>query len=948
MPRLDSLYYNRSTPLGQALVWGGYPGLQLTEQVSGSPWRGFGVSGDQLQFTTPRGPGAQSSNNNTGGWYAPQNNRLRALTNRHTMVWIGVLIDSSSNFGSFICVPYYAGSWASPFGSLQLRSGNMAGLKRLSLIRVSTAAAQVTISCFATVMSLGPELQMYAISSNGASCSWYKNGLLVEAGTGSGGNTNADPPLFNAVADVCIQNHSSYDPGEGHTSNTFFAGIFNRDLTPGEIFDLWIDAQSLWATKGHYLNSAGAGGQTVSASAIASAEAFGTDQLNFEILGTGIATAEAFGAAVVSFLITGTGISSLEAFGTPEIDLTLLMTSVATLETFGSATVQADQSITCTAIAPTEAFGTAQLNFTLSATGIGTAEAFGTTQLNLSLTMSGVATAEAFGTAQLNLGLTMTAIASGEAFGTAQANLTIFSVKFAKFGTDKGANLTISGDVVINNVNFVNHSARADLFRSSGDLFYQVTQGVPTGNGFVGVGNASATVSGAVGVDANGWAYDSGGGKNNAGANVYGAAWDTAGDVVGVRLAFNGAGVGTLTFYKLVTGAWVSQGVAFNNLPAGSYAPMVSPGLFAARNLIVNFGFTPFAATPPAGTEAWVDLASVISSQEAFGTAKMNLSLLVTGIATGEAFGSAVVINTQQVLPSGIATVEAFGTAQLNFVLLAVGISSTEAFGTTVLTTGNSIVADGIPSDEAFGTAQLNFVLLGSGIASSETFGTAEMLQAGMLLATGIASAEAFGTALLNFLLSPTGITSAETFGTAQLNFLLSPPAIATTEAVGTPQVNFTLLPAGIATQEAFGTAQLNVLILPAGITSQEAVSNPTLVSSLLATAIGSQEAFGTAQLVNALQLIPASIASLEQFGVPGLTLYITPAGIASAEVVSSPLVTRLLVVEGIASAEAFGAVVLTLAEFIANYNLDWLLVAQVFDFSMVATKFDFSLKKKT
>jgi len=171
--------------------------------------------------------------------------------------------------------------------------------------------------------------------------------------------------------------------------------------------------------------------QTVSPSAIASAEAFGSPTLTpggVTVAPTGIASAEAFGTLNLLFdqTVAPSAITSAEAFGTAQLNLTLLLTAIASAEAFGTLTIiPGSVNIAPGGIASAEAFGTprvARVGY-IEPTGIASLEAFGTPQLNLKLEPSGIASAEALGTAKLILYLNPSAIASAEAFGTAKLNL---------------------------------------------------------------------------------------------------------------------------------------------------------------------------------------------------------------------------------------------------------------------------------------------------------------------------------------------------------------------------------------------------------------------------------------------------------------------------------------------------------------------------------------------
>ena len=167
----------------------------------------------------------------------------------------------------------------------------------------------------------------------------------------------------------------------------------------------------------------------VSPSALASAEAFGTASVNRKISGAGnIATAEAFGTAVLTQgvpaqTITPSAIASAEALGTLQLNLKVSPSGVATTEAFG--TTKVNQRIDASGIASAEAVGTPSAQFRIGSSGIASLEAFGTAQLNLKVSPSTTASAEAFGTLSVNQRISPTGIASEEAVGTPAAKFTI-------------------------------------------------------------------------------------------------------------------------------------------------------------------------------------------------------------------------------------------------------------------------------------------------------------------------------------------------------------------------------------------------------------------------------------------------------------------------------------------------------------------------------------------
>lgn len=188
--------------------------------------------------------------------------------------------------------------------------------------------------------------------------------------------------------------------------------------------------------------------QTLSPSAIASAEAFGTTKLNLTLFPSGIASAEAFGTPIVisGLTIYPSAIPSAEAFGNLIIAGPLIVLGIASQEAFGSPTVSpGGVSVAPSGISSEELFGLPKLNLFVTPSGIVSGEAFGAARLLLYLLPTGIASAEAFGTATVKMILVIrpSGIASVEAFGTIK-----IIVILAK-GTDMKLPLGIPGQAPI-------------------------------------------------------------------------------------------------------------------------------------------------------------------------------------------------------------------------------------------------------------------------------------------------------------------------------------------------------------------------------------------------------------------------------------------------------------------------------------------------------------------
>lgn len=211
-----------------------------------------------------------------------------------------------------------------------------------------------------------------------------------------------------------------------------------------------------------------------------------------------------------------------------------------------------------------------------------------------SATLSALATA--------NLAATLNVTAQDASISATAANAISAALNaLATFGADRHSDISLNGHTLTWNYDATPLSARANIGRSNGDLFFEfVFSGAASDDLLVGVGSASAPLGSYVGQSADGFGYLASNGQkiSNDVLAAYGATWSN-GDVIGVRLSFNAAGVGTLTFYK--NGS--SQGAAYTNIPAGTYYPMVSA--YVDCSGVFNFGDSDFSFTQPTGSSLW-------------------------------------------------------------------------------------------------------------------------------------------------------------------------------------------------------------------------------------------------------------------------------------------------------------------------------------------------------
>lgn len=242
---------------------------------------------------------------------------------------------------------------------------------------------------------------------------------------------------------------------------------------------------------------------------------------------------------------------------------------------------------------------------------------------------------------------------------------------------------------------------------------------------------------------------------------------------------------------------------------AGLYFPP-APSTDSTGAHLDNFSADTFGA---GGSTASVTL-SGIASGESFGTASIARSAVaavtLAGIASSESFGTLAISGgaASSIALTGLASAAAFGTANIARVSLAsvslTGIASDSAVGspTIVSTAPGQVALQGIASGEAFGTATVSFrtLIQLNGLSSGEAFGTGNIarISRATVALSGLASSEAFGTATfagssLNTI-SLTGVASGEAFGALSV----------------APRLNAHIQLTGIASAEAFGSLSIS------------------------------------------------------------------------------------------------------------------------------------------
>jgi hypothetical protein len=170
--------------------------------------------------------------------------------------------------------------------------------------------------------------------------------------------------------------------------------------------------------------------QTVTATGIASAEAFGSAKSKFIEYAAGIASAEAFGSDRIIISETGTGIVSAGIFGSPDVKFIEYASGIASAEAFGLASVTLVEY--AIGIESAEEFG-APLRFVPHGTLLGVAISHSTpsprrlAQPARRFQAIGIPSEEAFGLPELRLSYRLQAVGipSEEAFGDASVTMTL-------------------------------------------------------------------------------------------------------------------------------------------------------------------------------------------------------------------------------------------------------------------------------------------------------------------------------------------------------------------------------------------------------------------------------------------------------------------------------------------------------------------------------------------
>lgn len=434
----------------------------------------------------------------------------------------------------------------------------------------------------------------------------------------------------------------------------------------------------------------------------------------------------------------------------------------------------------------------------------------------------------------------------------------------------------------------------------------------------------------------------------------------------GIR--FSMASDGSLNLQRMVGGG----GTTLVGLAAGTFAAGDTVALFADNNFAAVYkngviqgvaahehtglaGLTGIIVrfNAPNGVSLAIDdfavsglTAGGIASAEAVGSPSLTyyVTLAVTGIATGEAFGVATAYQASLVQPAAIASAEAVGqptivigsitvkpetfygaggelffdvedgsTARFNNSNISMAIENAIVFrgtksllvtsqaagdGFVTTTVGNRVAAK--PGDRIYVRGRVRARDVVRDVQPGLRFFNAVPAAIDNALGAAVATSLSGWTLVEYTGVAPAGTAWAaprmnmNAFAAAGEGFYWDDVLIVNLDAqMGAPTllVSITLLPGGIATAEAMGQPTLQALINLAvtGIASGEAFGNPNLNVSikLLPVAIASAETFGNTTLQATITVITQAIPSAQAFGLvtlhPG-AVYLAVTGITSAE----------------------------------------------------------------
>jgi hypothetical protein len=201
---------------------------------------------------------------------------------------------------------------------------------------------------------------------------------------------------------------------------------------------------------------------------------------------------------------------------------------------------------------------------------------------------------------------------------------------------DKDSGVTLSGGNLSTSISAPTSTsnARGTVGKSSGKWYWEITCTLGGNNGLVGVANATASLTSALGQDANSWAYSGNGGIVAGGVTTSAPTW-TTGDVIGVQLNMD---AGTVSFFKNGTAVGT-----FSGLTGTIYAAIGQTAAFTF-NATANFAGTfTYSVDGPASPATGSPTLSVAAANPTFSfTIGGSPATPATGTITAQGSGGTV------------------------------------------------------------------------------------------------------------------------------------------------------------------------------------------------------------------------------------------------------------------------------------------------------------------
>lgn len=295
------------------------------------------------------------------------------------------------------------------------------------------------------------------------------------------------------------------------------------------------------------------------------------------------------------------------------------------------------------------------------------------------------------------------------------------------------------------------------------------------------------------------------------------------------EIAALGAGVNPLQIRPwAISDAWLHVGWLTNDQSYASTAPSILTvtGATGSTDFPEKVLWLPrrrIISVPSVSAQDVTGIA--FANTQAFGTARLDLGLLLSAHVNAQTFGTAQLVVDRRI--DGIA------------------FTNPQSFGTAALVVDRRIDTTGFQNVQLYGTARLDLNIAPTALANAQTYGTAVVSLGGgaqTITLASFANVQLYGTPRLDLNIAGAGFQNVQAYGTAQvlkLDQWLEPVPIVGVQAFGTATVNRTIAPAGFANVTSYGTALVRVdpRILAAGLTVTHSYGTPVVTGGAAPTA---------------------------------------------------------------------------------------------------------------